>query len=204
MEQKKLYRSLNDRIFGGVCGGIAEYCNINSIYIRVLFILLSLLFGITILFYMISLIIIPVNPNYDNHKKNLNSKKLQVLFGFIFIFFGGLILLSNLGIHLFLINHHFLSITFSFFLILLGVFLIINNNYYIGYNKKLTKSSENKLIFGVCSGLADFLKIDVSIIRLFWILLAFSSFGLSVILYLTLTIVLPNDKYFFKERNNEQ
>lgn len=203
MEQKKLYRSSNDRILGGVCGGIAEYCNINSIYIRVLFIILSLMFGITILFYIISLIIIPVNPNYENHKKNLNSKNLQILFGFIFIFFGSLILLSNLGIHMFFINYHLLSITFSFFLIIMGILLIINNDYYNRYDKRLTKASKNKMIFGVCSGLSNFLKIDVSIIRLFWILFAFSSLGLAVILYLTLTVILPNDKYYIKESNNE-
>lgn len=38
---KKLKRSRNDRMIMGVCGGIAEYTNINSTIIRILMILLA-------------------------------------------------------------------------------------------------------------------------------------------------------------------
>ena len=34
--EKKLYRSSNDRMVGGVCGGIAEYFNIDSSLVRLL------------------------------------------------------------------------------------------------------------------------------------------------------------------------
>lgn len=37
--EKKLYRSSNDRMVGGVCGGIAEYFNIDSSLVRLLWVL---------------------------------------------------------------------------------------------------------------------------------------------------------------------
>jgi len=40
MNQKKLRRSRHDRIFAGVCGGIAEYFGLSSTAIRLLYILL--------------------------------------------------------------------------------------------------------------------------------------------------------------------
>lgn len=39
MGNKALRRSRSDRVFAGVCGGIAEYFNINSLLVRILFIL---------------------------------------------------------------------------------------------------------------------------------------------------------------------
>ena len=41
MEQKKLLRS-NDRVIAGVCGGIAEYLNIDPTVVRVAYALLTL------------------------------------------------------------------------------------------------------------------------------------------------------------------
>jgi phage shock protein C len=39
---KRLYRSTNDKIIGGVCGGIAEYFNIDPIWPRLIALLLLL------------------------------------------------------------------------------------------------------------------------------------------------------------------
>ena len=40
MEEKKLTRSCN-RMLGGVCGGIAEYFNVDATVVRVAYVLLS-------------------------------------------------------------------------------------------------------------------------------------------------------------------
>ncbi|MGI5824070.1 MAG: PspC domain-containing protein [Bacillota bacterium] len=63
---KKLYRSQNDRIISGVCGGLAEYLNISSSLVRLLAIALTLctaFFG-ALIFYIIAAIIIPQTPDY--------------------------------------------------------------------------------------------------------------------------------------------
>jgi phage shock protein C len=60
---KKLYRSSN-RVMAGVCGGIAEYFDIDPTLIRVVYVILSL-FSVAfpgVLLYIILMILI---PNYD-------------------------------------------------------------------------------------------------------------------------------------------
>jgi phage shock protein C len=59
---KKLYRSKN-KWLAGVCGGIAEYFNLDPIIIRVIWLVLSLAYGAGILAYIIAWLLIPKNPN---------------------------------------------------------------------------------------------------------------------------------------------
>ena len=56
---KKLHRSKDDRWLAGVCGGIAEYFNVDSTLIRVLFILFGFAVGGGLLIYIILWIIMP-------------------------------------------------------------------------------------------------------------------------------------------------
>lgn len=60
---KRLYRSKEDRMVGGVCGGIAEHFNWDSVWVRLVFVLLIFINGIGILAYLICWIVIPSNPN---------------------------------------------------------------------------------------------------------------------------------------------
>lgn len=59
MEPKKLYRSYDNRIIAGVCGGVAEYLNLDPTIIRLIWILLSFGFGFGILAYLLAVIIVP-------------------------------------------------------------------------------------------------------------------------------------------------
>ena len=59
---KKLYRSEKDRKLAGVCGGIAEYFEIDPTIIRVLFVLLAVVFGGGILAYILLWLLIPQEP----------------------------------------------------------------------------------------------------------------------------------------------
>jgi phage shock protein C len=56
---KKLYRSVTDRKIGGICGGLAEYLNIDPTILRLLFVLGLLLVGGTFWVYLIMWIVIP-------------------------------------------------------------------------------------------------------------------------------------------------
>ena len=55
--------------------------------------------------------------------------------------------------------------------------------------KKLTRSN-NKMIGGVCAGIADYLGLDPTIVRIAWILKVFFA-GFGILLYLILWIVMP-------------
>ncbi len=58
-DSQKLHRSLTDKAIGGVCGGLADYFDVDVVLIRVVFVLLALFGGGGILIYIIMWIIIP-------------------------------------------------------------------------------------------------------------------------------------------------
>ena len=62
MNEKKLYKSSTDKKPAGVCGGIAEYFNIDSTLVRLGWVLFSLLGGSGLLAYIIAAIIMPDRP----------------------------------------------------------------------------------------------------------------------------------------------
>ena len=59
MERKKILRSIDDYMVAGVCGGLADYFNIDSSLIRIIFILLILCGGGGVLIYFILWLVIP-------------------------------------------------------------------------------------------------------------------------------------------------
>lgn len=56
---KNLFLSGNNKIIGGVCGGIGEYYNIDANIIRLIFIVLSFIYGTGILLYILFYLFIP-------------------------------------------------------------------------------------------------------------------------------------------------
>ena len=61
-ETRRLYRSLRQRMMGGVCGGLGEYLAIDPTLIRVLFILAAIFGGHGVLLYLILLLLVPIEP----------------------------------------------------------------------------------------------------------------------------------------------
>ena len=59
---RKLYRSTSNRQLAGVCGGLAEYFNLDPTLIRVLFVILAVLGGSGVILYIALWIIIPKAP----------------------------------------------------------------------------------------------------------------------------------------------
>lgn len=59
---KKLYRSRSDRKIGGVCGGLAEYMEVDPTLIRLLAVCLVVFGGTGLLAYVIAWVIVPEQP----------------------------------------------------------------------------------------------------------------------------------------------
>jgi phage shock protein C len=60
--------------------------------------------------------------------------------------------------------------------------------------KKLRRSRSNQMIAGVCAGLAEYLNIDVTIVRVAYVLLSVFSAGFpGLIVYIILMLVMPLD-----------
>jgi phage shock protein C len=66
METKRVYRSMKDRILGGVCGGLGKYFNLDPVLVRVIWAILFFAGGVGFLAYIIAWIIIPIDPNEGN------------------------------------------------------------------------------------------------------------------------------------------
>ena len=60
-------------------------------------------------------------------------------------------------------------------------------------DKQLVRSQEDRILFGVCGGLAEYLNIDPVLVRLFFVLFALST-GWGFIVYILLIILMPEVK----------
>lgn len=58
--------------------------------------------------------------------------------------------------------------------------------------KRLMKSATNRRINGVCGGLAEYLGLDATLVRVLFLILLFVSFGTVLFAYLGLSFVMPN------------
>ena len=57
-------------------------------------------------------------------------------------------------------------------------------------SKKLYRSSTNKMIAGVCGGIAEHFDMDPTIVRLIWVVAVFGA-GFGVLAYLVAWIIVP-------------
>lgn len=64
MMNNRLYKSRENRMLGGVCGGIAEFFNIDPTLVRLGWVLFCALGGSGIIAYIIAAIIIPERAGY--------------------------------------------------------------------------------------------------------------------------------------------
>lgn len=58
--------------------------------------------------------------------------------------------------------------------------------------RRLTRSSNDKMLLGVCGGIAEYLGVDPTLIRLAWVVLA-AVFGTGILAYIICAIIMPID-----------
>jgi phage shock protein C len=56
---RRLLRSNTDRMLGGVCGGLAQYFGVDSTLVRIVFLLLVFVAGVSPLAYLILWVVVP-------------------------------------------------------------------------------------------------------------------------------------------------
>lgn len=79
MEKKKLYKSRKNKMIGGVCGGLAEYLNMDPTIVRIIAGILCLVKGLGILVYLIMCIVMPYNDEdfSDDDTEKLKSANID-------------------------------------------------------------------------------------------------------------------------------
>ncbi|MEW6082004.1 MAG: PspC domain-containing protein [Bacillota bacterium] len=102
---KRLYRSRRERMVAGVCGGVAQYFNVDVVIVRLAWVIFALAGGPGIIAYIIAWIIVPEEPaapgthvsvEGDTHAEpaDIPSKnKSQKALGYILVALGLYILL---------------------------------------------------------------------------------------------------------------
>ena len=63
---KKLYRSKANHVIAGVCGGVAEYFDIDPTIVRLVLVIFTLVGGAGILLYIVAALIIPLAPEDED------------------------------------------------------------------------------------------------------------------------------------------
>ncbi len=145
---KRLYRSRKNRMLGGVCGGIAEYFEIDPVIVRLIAVALFFVGGSAILAYIIALIVIPYEPLETSAGQNKETAptastvsappatetarqssgdSVPLFLGILLIVIGGLFLLHNLPFFspfYVSIRHYVRHFFWPSILIVFGVFLI--------------------------------------------------------------------------------
>lgn len=59
-------------------------------------------------------------------------------------------------------------------------------------DKRLYKSNVNYMICGVCGGIAEYLAVDPTLIRLAWVIFTCLSAGTGIIAYIIAAIIIPS------------
>ena len=191
----------------GVCAGFAAYLNIDTIFVRLVWIALTFFGGFGIILYIVSSIIIPECPKEiqkEDHQTYTSDSR--IFWGALFIVIGSGLLLKKLGFfYYFNIWHLPWQMLWAFLLIGVGIILLINYapnrssaenisaNTAISPKKQLHRSGSNKILAGVCAGIAEYFDWDPTLVRLIFVFMAFASFGIALVVYLVLMLVLPAD-----------
>ncbi len=144
---RKLYRSSRDRMLGGVAGGLAEYFEIDSTLVRILFVITLFIGGTGVLAYILLWIVVPEAPYTFYQAKNGTSshsstesappspvadvenylkiqdekKKKRIIFGGAVLIIIGMVFLADN-----FIPHFDASDLFPLLLVAVGIGILIN------------------------------------------------------------------------------
>ncbi|MCB0117002.1 MAG: PspC domain-containing protein [Caldilineaceae bacterium] len=228
-----LYRHPTHQIVGGVCGGLAEYLNLDPVLVRLLWIVMTIpTAGAGILAYIVLWLLLPVGTAHGGQREpaaiNINESSLRRA-GSVLVIFGGLWFLANVGILPWIWNAFWSVASIVFWPALLvgaGMLLLKNqkewrvsfqdwrnrarvsmpkmsSNLHVDRSTiksglsnarqriPLKRSRTDRLWLGVSGGMAESLRLDANLIRLFWILFSLGTMGFGVLLYAVLGALLP-------------
>ena len=196
---RKLYRSQVNKMLGGICGGLAEYFHIDATLVRLIWVIISLFGGVGIIAYIAGLIIVPPNPEQGNAETgNVVVKDKSLFWGSVLVIIGGVLLLKQVGLFpSFNIWQIPWQAVWGSLLVGLGLLLVFKKvkveDVLDVENKKLYRSQSQRMLGGVCGGLADYFNQDVSLIRILWVVGTLISYGLGILAYVIMLIVFPEE-----------
>ncbi len=217
---KRLYKSRRNKMIDGICGGLAEYFDIDPTIVRILMVLSTLLGGAGFILYIVGMIIMPVNPEHQNFSQPFTQPPPRAdkhrFWAVLLILVGALILITNLG---WFAAFHWWNLSwgtiFPIILILIGLgFIYVQTQKPTvlsqsqksaaadpevqpplgAGHKELKRSLYDRKLFGVCGGIATYFSVDSTIVRILYVCLVIASFGWGLLLYIILALLMPEEK----------
>lgn len=206
-DERKWKKSNSDRVIGGVCGGLATYFKVDATLVRILWAISVLFHGLGVIAYLVALTVLPSDEaeNGAAQGEKKSSTNVWMIFGIILILLGLSWGLHEWGwcynfpfwqFHWFGMRH----VLFPLLLIILGILYLV----YIHKDPKsepekterkhwpFYRSVSDKVIGGVCGGLARSLKIDPTIVRVGVVILALAmNVAFWAVLYVLAVAIIP-------------
>jgi len=164
--------------------------------------------GTGIVAYILLALILPEAPEgYESTERRHHWRELRqhsaAIWGAVLVLLGLLLLLNNFDLFPFSLRwlwQTFWRVFWPLVLIAIGLVLMFGVDWrgvdwrrLIRGGQPLYRSREDRVIAGVCGGLARYLGVDSSWVRLVWILATLFSVGFGIIAYLIALIVLPEE-----------
>lgn len=217
---RRITRSRRDRVFAGVCGGLAEYVGLDPVLVRVLYVALTLLsWGMGIVLYLLAWIIVPVESEAVSQTaapRDEPARHDARRIAGIFLVIIALLALLSTSFGWF---HVFTNLRLAgpVFLLAVGIALLIWRREPVAppaatstrtsgteegaapsprptfagdEPRRLTRLESGRKIAGVCAGLGEYLNVDPTIVRLLFIAAIFAG-GAGIILYAIMWLVVP-------------
>ena len=209
---RRVYRAGKDYVIGGVCAGFADYFAIDVTLLRILWLALTLINGIGGIAYIVCLVLIPKNPEHEKlppeERTRAGNTGLYIGAGIVIL---GLMLTLNNMFRFFWWDFDWWFFQFPWFhwrivwpilLILLGVWFILRSNNQSAHDdeppnngaKELYRIPSEKKLGGVCAGLAAYWNVDVTLVRVGWVIgTLFTAIWLGVVAYIVMLFIVPEE-----------
>jgi phage shock protein C len=215
---RRLYKSRRNKWIDGVCGGIAEFFDVDPTIVRLLWVLVTLMGGSGFILYIVGMVIMPVNPEHlasvqTPSSPSGNGTDKKRFFGVMLVLTGAFLLLLNIGWFWGFSWWSFSrTVMLPVLFIMLGAFFIylqtskkkettstpvgetVKPNSIGEEMKELRRCRANRKLFGVCCGLAKYFGIDPTLVRFIFVGLILLSFGWGLLIYIILGIIMPEEK----------
>ena len=190
---KKLQRSRADRVFTGVCGGVARYFGVDADIVRLLWLVSIVVAGLGVLPYVAAIFLLPEADEAPGPSVPASKVAGFALLGLGIVFFFRTL------------DARVLDPTVLAFwriralgpLLLLGAGVLLvwpATRTFLGTRgRRPRRSLSDRVLSGVAGGIAREWALDPNVVRLAFVAAASLTFGLAVLLYVLLVVVLPEE-----------